>query len=215
MSKSTSAPANVTFANIIADIKAPAVAAAKKKLVEAYAARAKIEEKKAPTNDKIHKSLKASLGVLEKDVAIQVLIAAQAAPDFITRSSSEGKHYNVYAGNKVADLVQALSAGFIKNQVNNAVTRSLFAFRKAGEAFTGEMARAAVSDKIRVQGQVAKLLVRHTVSPATAPTQASSTMQALTTLGIVENTGTRREPIYKLTDTPQTRRLEEVIAKAA
>lgn len=211
--QSNTAPAS--FKDIAAGISKNRIETARKKLAGAYETRAKVEREKNPENDKIHDSLKASCNVLSKDVALRVLLAAEAAPDFIMQSSSEGKHYNVYAGQKVADLVQALDSGVMKNAINNAITRSLFAFRAAGEQFTGEMARAAASDKIRVQGQIAKMLVRHTVSASTAPTQMSSTMQALQTLGIVKNTGTRREPIYELTDTPQTRRLEEIVSKAA
>lgn len=213
MSQSKVSQAN--FIDMVQAVSAKRIETARKRLSEAYEARASIEREKDPSNHKIHDSLKASRSVLTKDAALQVLVAAETAPDFITQTSAEGKHYNVYAGQKVADLVQALHSGVIKNAINNAITRSLFKFRAAGEKFTGEMAKAAASDKIRVQGQIAKLLIRHTVSASTAPTQMSSTMQALQTLGIVKNVGTRREPVYELTDTPQTRRLEEIVAKAA
>ncbi|WP_114217455.1 hypothetical protein [Ochrobactrum sp. 3-3] len=67
---------------------------------------------------------------------------------------------------------------------------------------------------MRVPANIAKLLTRHTVSPSTAPTQASSTMQALETVGAVKNVGTERAPVYRLLDTPIAKRLEAVAIAA-
>lgn len=184
-------------------------------ITKAYDDRAELERAKNADNDKIHVSLGASKKTLATEMSVAILLAAGAAPDFICQGTREGSAYNVYAANKLADLVKALEAGFIKNAVNNAITRSLFAFRAAGETFTGELAKACVSDKIRIQGEIKKLLVRHTASQTTASTQASSTLQALMTLGIVEKTGTRSAQTYRLTDTPQTAQLEEALKKAA
>lgn len=188
--------------------------AARTKVGKAFDDRAGFEKRKNPDNDTIQTSLKKSRAKLVQARSVAILMSAGAAPDFITRSTNEGSAYNVYAADKVADLVNALNSGTIGNAINNAVCRSLFRFRAAGEAFTGEMARAAASDKLRVQGAIAKLLVRHTVSASTAPTQASSTMQALQTLGIVKNTGTTRAPVYALTDSPAAKRLEQVVMAA-
>lgn len=141
-----------------------------------------------------------------------MLIAAQVDPGFINRSISSGSRYNVYAAEKVADLVGALDGRGVRNQINNAITRSLFACRKAGIPFTGEVAKAAASDKVRVTGDLKAVLIRHTVSTGTMATQASSTMNALETLDIVENKGNHKHPVYELTDTPQTERLELALA---
>jgi hypothetical protein len=51
-------------------------------------------------------------------------------------------------------------------------------------------------------------LHRHTVSASTAPTQASSTMQALETLGLVKREGSVRNPTFTLTDHPAVAHLE-------
>ena len=61
---------------------------------------------------------------------------------------------------------------------------------------------------------IRKVLIRHTVSASTAPTQASSTMQALATLGVVKAEGSTRNPVYKLTNHPVVEKLE-VLLKAA
>jgi hypothetical protein len=203
------------FSTIQKAVTAEQITEARATVEKAFEARAEFQRTKDPANEKIQDVLKASKKALSSDPALKTMIACGVDLAFVNKSSVEGSSYNVYAIQKVVDLVAALDTGIVKNAVNNAVTRSLFAFKSAGEKFTGEMARAAVSDKLRVQGQIAKLLIRHTVSPATAPTQMSSTMSALATLGIVENKGTRREPVYEVADTPQAKRLGEIVAKAA
>ena len=141
-----------------------------------------------------------------------MLVATDTDPDFVNRSISEGKRFNIYAIDKLADVLMGLETGFIKNPHNLAILKSLIQFRDAGVSFTGEMALAAASDKFKVDAAAAKLLVRHTVAKGTASTQASSTMNALQTLGIVINRGDKKRAIWQLTDTPQSRRLEEVLA---
>lgn len=203
------------FATVLKAVTTEQIDTMRTALTTAFETRAEFQRAKDPTRESIQDHLKAGIKALGTDAALKVLVAAEVDANFVNRSSNNGSAYNVYAVQKVIDLVAALESGVMHNAVNNAVSRSLFAFKNAGEKFTGEMARAAVSDKIRVQGQIAKLLVRHTVSAATAPTQMSSTMQALATLGIVENKGTKLEPHYEVTDTPQARRLAEIVAKAA
>ncbi|AWV14862.1 hypothetical protein A3862_04550 [Methylobacterium sp. XJLW] len=58
---------------------------------------------------------------------------------------------------------------------------------------------------------IRKHLLRHTVSASTAPTQASSTMQALETLGIVRREGSARNSTFHLTEAPVTQQLEAVL----
>jgi hypothetical protein len=144
-----------------------------------------------------------------------VMIAANQDPNFINRVLMDGSCYNVYAIGKYADLVDALAGSGMSNAINIAITRTLFAFDKAGLEFNGEMAKAAASDKIRVSAEVARHMIRHTVSASTAPTQASSTMQALQTLGVVAIDGSRKNPKYKLLDNPVTDRLREVVERMA
>lgn len=183
-------------------------------VASAFDERSALERAKGSAN--IFKSLDKSRAKMIEARCVAALLAADATPDFVSRSTREGSAFNVYAIEKVADFVQALGSdeGVIRNAINRAVMKSLFQFRAAGEAFTGDMSRAAASDKIRVQGQIAKLLVRHTVSQSTAPTQASSTISALVALGAVKNTGTMRAPVYELTDAPIVAQLEK-LAKAA
>ena len=143
--------------------------------------------------------------------AAGLFLAMDIDPSFINREVSTGSRFNVYAFQKVNDLIVALDGGFMQNAINKAIVTSLFNFRDAGIPFTGAAALAAASDKVKADRAMTKHLVRHTVSANTASTQKSSTMTALKTLGIVTNSGTRGAEVWTLTDTPATRRLEEVV----
>lgn len=175
--------------------------------------RALFENDKNPDNANIHRTLKKCTDSLVRRHAALAMIAASVDIGFINRSLHDGFRYNVYAVGKFADLVDGLTNGSsMRNAINIACCRSLFKFRAAGVPFTGEMARAAASDKLRVSEAVKKHLIRHTVSASTAPTQASSTMQALETLGVVKAEGSRKNPVYLILDNPITTRLAEVVA---
>jgi hypothetical protein len=143
--------------------------------------------------------------------AAGLFLAMDVDPNFINREVSTGSRFNVYAFQKVNDLIVALDGGFMQNAINRAIVTSLFNFRDAGIPFTGVAALAAASDKVKADRAITKHLVRHTVSANTASTQKSSTMVALKALGVITNSGTRGHEVWTLTDTPATRRLEEVV----
>lgn len=178
--------------------------------------RADFEKAKNPDNENIQRTLTKARKLMVTKRAARVLLAANVDPAILNRSVHEGARYNVYAIGKLADAIYGLSGGAVANAINIAVMKSLFRFRAQGLVFTGEMAKAAASDKIRVADNAIKnALVRHTVSASTAPTQASSTMQALRTLGIVNETGLTRNPTYTLTEAPIVAKLDEVLKAAA
>lgn len=165
-------------------------------------------------NDNIQRTLTKVRNQLATKRATRAMLAAGFNEAQINRSVHQGKRYNVYALGKLADVLYGVSGGAINNAVNNAIMRSLFRFKKAGTAFTMDMAKAAVSDKIRVEAAVRALLIRHTVAPSTAPTQASSTMQALVDLGVVSRSGSERNPIFALTDAPIVAKLDQMLQAA-
>lgn len=172
------------------------------------------KDKSAKTGkDNIFKTLKKAREAMITHAAARVMIAASVDPGFVNGKLHDGSCYNVYAIGKFSDFVKGL-AGVkpVGNAINLAVTKSMFRLVDAGVPFTGELARAAASDKIKVENKdAAKLLVRHTVSASTAPTQASSTMAALETLGVVRVSGSRRQPTYDVIDGPVTRKLRDLL----
>jgi hypothetical protein len=202
-----------SFDDMMANISDEAKIEATVKMANAVDERADFEL--ANGNDNIQKTLKKARAQLSSTRAGAVLLACGVTEAFVNRSVHDGKRYNVYAFGKLADAIVGLSGGEITNKINFAIMRSLFACRKAGITFTGELAKAAASDKIRVEGAVKAILIRHTVGASTAPTQASSTMQALETLGIVKRSGSHKNPTFELTDHPAVAKLEAVLAKAA
>lgn len=165
-----------------------------------------------PANDNIQDTLKKQRSKMALPGIAAMMIATNTTPETINRSIAEGKRFNVYAIDKLNDLLHGLNSGHFKNAINIAVMKSLFKFRAAGVQFTGIAALAAASDKVKVEKQLQALLTRHTVSAATGPTQASSTMSALQALGVVINTGTAKYPIWNLTNAPVTLELERKFA---
>lgn len=185
------------------------------KIAEAVDERVAFEDAKNPENVSIQRTLKKVRSELVSKRAARVLLATNVEPTFINRTLHDGSRYNVYALGKLADLVRSIVDGHgLNNAINNAVTRSLFRCKNAGVAFTGDVARAAASDKLRIDPSIASKLIRHTVSASTAPTQASSTMSALATLGVVKAEGSQRNPTYIVTENPIATFLEAKLLAA-
>lgn len=189
--------------------------AKKDEIVTEFTERKEFEKAQPGLSSKMIPNLEAEEKKMATIGAAGIFLAMDIDPSFINREVSTGSKFNVYALQKVNDLIVALDGGFMQNAINRAIVQSLFNFRDAGIPFTGQAALCAVSDKIKADRAIAKHLVRHTVSANTASTQKSSTMTALKTLGIVTNSGPRGQEVWTLTDTPATRRLEEVVRKAA
>lgn len=158
-------------------------------------------------------TLKTIEKALVRDPIAAVLIAAGVSADFLNKGSGEGSRYSAYAILKLADIASGLSGAAMTNKVNLACMKSLFAMKAAGLPFKSETARAATCDKLRIDAAIAKHLIRHTVSVSTANTQASSTMQAARTLGIVSQAG--RDAPFNVLDTPQASALEQRYAPIA
>jgi hypothetical protein len=187
-----------------------------KKIADEFAARIAFENAQPGLSGKMIPNLEAAQKKMANPGTAAIFCAIDIDPAFINREISAGSKFNVYGLQKVNDLVTGIGAGIIQNAINRAVLISMFNFKKAGVAFTGEAALAAVSDKIKVDKAIAKHLTRYTVSANTASTQKSSTMNALETLGIVSSNKLRgNAEVFSLTDTPQTRRLEEALMAIA
>lgn len=208
--------APVSFREKMLSFSEDQVSGMTQRVAAAISAREAFELEKKGAGHNIQKTLaKVRKQLMWKDTS-RVLLAAQVDPAFINRVLHDGSCYNVYAIDKVADAIKGLAEGTVSNAINRACMVSLFQMRKAGLAFTGEIAKGCASDKHHVDLAIRKHLLRHTVSASTAPTQASSTMQALETLGIVKREGSTRNPTFTLTGSPIVDRLEEVLfAKAA
>lgn len=171
------------------------------------------EQEKDAGNANIQRTLKKAAKLLSLPSACKAMEVTGFDLGQLNRSKHAGSRYNVYAFGKLADVLKGVVDGAINNSINNACLRSLLKCHKAGIAFTMETAKLAASDKIRVTDKnLAACLVRHTVSASTAPTQASSTMQALTDLGIVNRGGTEKNPIFSLTDAPVVAKLASILS---
>jgi hypothetical protein len=182
-----------------------------KKLDQGFDDRAAFEATHAPANSSIQGKLTNYRKKMVLPGIAALTLAANMDPNFMNGSgNNENKRFNVYAIDKLADLLHGLNSGHIKNAVNKCIVASIFKFDAGGVLFTGLAAQGAVSSNLKVEKDVAALLVRHTASPGTAPTQSSSTMNALAVIGAVKNTGSQKHPIWALTDSAVVERLREV-----
>ncbi len=214
--------APVTVVHVAGDLKEMIGAVSKQKatarqakIVDAFAQRTAYEA--ANVNNPEGKTDKiAGYAKHMTSMASATLFAAiNLDPSFINREESKGKRYNIYALDKINDLVQVMDAGILQNKINRAILLSMLNFRDNGQAFTGEAVNGAISATYKVDKAISKHLVRHTVAPSTVPTQRSSSMNALETLGIVTSNGLKGNfEVFTLTDTPQTRRIEQVLRAA-
>ena len=179
--------------------------------------RASFEFRKNPDNGNIQGTLKKVRAQMVTKRAAKLLLSISVTPFFINRELHNGCAYNVYALGKVGDIIKGVTDGVVANAINIACMKSLFAFRAAGATFTMECAKGAASRQygvLHVEAAIRKHLISHTVSATTAPTQASSTMQALETLGVVSRHGGGKNPSYVLTDAPITKKLEAMLIAA-
>lgn len=159
-----------------------------------------------------------SLNKAEKELATVgaagFFCAVDIDPSFINRNVSGDGRFNVYALDKIRDIISGIGGGFLQNPINRSVMTSMLNFRDAGIPFTMAHMQAAISSGVKVERAVAKHLVRHTVAPSTAPTQSSQMSHALQAMGIATASTIGRVTTFTLTDTPQTRRLEQVLRAA-
>lgn len=181
------------------------------KLDKGFDERAAFEATHNPANSSIQGKLKTYRGKMVLPGIAALTLAAHMDPNFMNGSGvNANKRFNIYAIDKIADLLHGLNSGVIKNAVNRAIVASLFRCEIAEVPFTGACAQAAVSQNIRIGKDLDAVLVRHTAAESTAPTQSSSTMNALVQIGAVKNTGSQKHPVWALTDAPVVERLREI-----
>jgi hypothetical protein len=178
--------------------------------------RADYEIHKNPENANIHRTLKKARTVLATPTAARVLLAAAVDPVFVNAIKRDGARRNVYSFGKMADLVGVLTReAWEGNAINNAIVRSLIRLTDKGVAFTFETAKAACSKTFAYEGEGRRFLVRHTVAPSTAPTQASSTMEALVEMGVVNTSGGKNARYWLRNEAPIVEHLRAVLGLPA
>lgn len=206
------------FADIFTGLAKATVTKTVTKVQANFADRMAFETTNSPKNKTIQTKLTSYAKKFAMPNVVGALMAANADLSFMNQSvaGNETKRFNVYAIDKVADLAQALESGTVKNAINHATLINLFKAAANGVDFTSQHAQGSVSDKVALPAGHSKWMTRHTASASTAPTQASSTMNALQVLNVVENKGTTKAPVWHLTETPQTERFRNMFsAKAA
>lgn len=194
---------NKTFAEIVANVSDDVTKETAATLAREIDARAEYENKKNADNLKIQDTLKGVRAGFTKGSVARFCVASNTPLNFINRSERAGNFFNVYAAQKLLNVAEALTIEKKWNDINRCILASMVKLEKAGIEFTHKLAIAACSKSITCDAGVSKHLVRHTVAPSTASTQASSTMQALKTAGVVvEYKNDAGADCYRFTENP-------------
>ena len=133
MTQSNAAPAVtapveiITFANILKDITQDQAREMMTELAESFDDRLDFEHRTNPANDGIQAKLKSAKAKMTQQARAAVLVAAEVEPYFVNRELNEGKRFNIYALEKINDLLGGLSTGVISNAVNCAVIKTMLA----------------------------------------------------------------------------------------
>lgn len=210
----TKATNTKTFADLVAAVSEKAMKARAEELASQFDARMTFENKERPSNMTIQSKLAKAKKHFQTWGMANYTIAADIDPGFVNRSVAEGKRFNVYAFDKLLDVLTGIGTkGVMSNAINIAILKSMVTCEANNVPFTGLIASGCASDKIKLApAPINKLLTRHNVGATTAPTQTSSTMNALMIAGIVINVGQGRMPVYQLTQTAAANRVRELAA---
>lgn len=198
------------YADLIAAVTETQAREMQDALVAQLSARAQYEAEKSPNNLNIQKTLSKLAKKQVTPGIVRGMIVTGTDAGVINRSEMGEKRRNVYALEKLHDLLYAAVTGHMGNAINRAIVASMVKLGDVQLPFTAVVAKAAASDKCPVENHYKPHMRRHTVSESTAPTQMSSTMTALEDLGVVVNKGGRNTQVWEFTDTPLARRLIEV-----
>lgn len=146
------------------------------------------------------------------DRVCRSFVALGIDASFVNRNSSKFSRFNVYALQKVAEIVKAMTGLHIRTATIRCFLKSLFACRVAEVPFTKQLQLAALSKDIRISKSHDALLTRHTLSKATAAAQRSQMIVTLEGLNMLASNNMKGDKnVITLKDTPATRQLIKMI----
>lgn len=200
-----------SFADLFNAVTQEQIEQQHRELIAAFEERARYEHEKDAGNTNIQKTISKLVKGMNTAGIVQAQVVVGKGAGFVNTSESVNMRRNVYALDKLRDLLYGAVTGHVKNFVNRAVLASMVRLEgKDAVPFTGLAAKACASDKVAIDGSYKALMIRHDMAESTASTQASSTMTALEDLGVVVNSGTRAHPVYSFTKSPLAERLREL-----
>lgn len=204
---------NATFQDLFDAISDTEAKDATDQLLAAFAQRAQYEREKNPANEKIQTTISGLIKGVTPGV-VKAMIVSKTDAGVVNKMEVSNNRRNVYALQKMRDILYGAITGTPTNAVNRAILRSMVKLGDVQIPFTGEIAKCCVSDKLALpNANLAAHMVRHTVAEGTASTQMSSTMTALEDLGAVTNKGSRQHPIFEFTETPLAKHLVDMVRK--
>lgn len=159
-----------------------------KAMLKAFAERSKYEADKKADNDSMQAHLTDLIKSVDHDAIAQVLCAANVKADFINRSERSSSRFNIYAAQKIVNVARSIKSVAVLNHYTKAIAASAKAFQDAKVDFTQRDAIAACSIDSKRDSVRNALLKRYEkiVSPSTASTQASSSLNALLQFSVLK-----------------------------
>jgi len=203
MSKKLNKSNENTVSNYLADMLA------------AFDARASYEASKNADNSNMQETLKDLRKSVNHDAIASVMLAANLDASFINRAERNNSRFNVYSAQKVVNVARHAASAATLNHYTKAILASLVAFKKANVDFTHKDAIASCSIDSKVNKAKDSLLVRYqkVVAANTASTQASSSVNALQMMHIVNETrNAANETCYVLNDNEIAVKLIEALS---
>lgn len=179
-------------------------------LVSAIEERSAYEAAKNAENANIQKTLQGIRADLEHAAIAEVMASASVPSGFINAAERGNARYNVYAAEKVANVARVLAGAGRLNHYTRAILASAQRCKAAGLPFTHADAVSACSLSVKLTPEKAPYIVQYEkhIAPNTASTQASSSVAALKTFGILsEGKSPSGAVAYGLQDVPQAEAL--------
>lgn len=142
-------------------------------------------------------SIASCLNGIAKDVAhdsiASIMLQSNCDADFINRSERVSARYNVYAAEKVANVARAIAVVKTLNHYTRAIFASALALEASAFVLSHKSAVAACSSSIKHSDAKQERVLKSTryakhVAAQTASTQASSSLNALATMGVFSET---------------------------
>lgn len=186
---------------------------------QAISERAAFEASKSAENTNMQRTLETLAKSVAHERIAELLTASNVDAQFINRAERSNARYNVYAAEKVVNVARTLAKVASLNHYTLAVLRTAIALEASDSHLTHKDAVCACSASVKHTSKERESLISKTrfakhVSANTASTQSSSSINALQTCNVLQESRDAANIVtYSLCDNDVTRQLREIVAQ--
>ena len=181
---------------------------------KAFAARASYEADKNSDNDSIQKTIADMSKHFANEAIVKAFIAANVDAEFINIQERSTNRFNVYAAQKVLNIVKASASAASLNHYTKAILATASAMQSNDDTINHKDAVSACSLSCKSNdAKREKLIVKYQkhVAANTASTQSSSSINALQACKVlIESRDSSNAICYKIADTKFAKSLVEL-----